>query len=302
MKKMLNLLIISCLFLLVGCGATTTITTKESTTIEPTIILPTTTEEPTTTYPFNLLNYDGYSLVWSDEFDGTSLNLDYWNYQLGNGTEYGISGWGNNEKQIYDETSTTVSGGTLKISATKNGDVINSSRLTTKDKKGFTYGIIEAKLKLPEGQGFWPAFWMLPSSTKYGTWPLSGEIDIMEARGRVLTSTSSAIHFGKGTVHMYYSEEQTFKNNAKISDFHTYSLLWTSEGMYFYVDGDLYYEILSWNDRFNQYTMPAPFDTDFYIILNLAVGGNFDQGLVPLDTDYPGVMEVDYVRVYQTEA
>lgn len=309
MKKLLTICLSVLILALCACTNTTTSikpTLEATSTLSPstsslTTAAPTTSIAPSTN-PFNSLSYEGYKLYWSDEFDGSSLNEENWNYQLGNGSAYGIAGWGNNEKQLYDEESTSVSGGTLKITAQKTDGVINSSRLTTLGKVEVTYGIIEAKIKLPSGQGFWPAFWLLPASdTPYGSWPQSGEIDIMEAKGRLVNESSSAVHVGVGTTHKYFAQSQTFKNSGAITDFHTYALVWTSETMHFYVDGELTFELLSWDNRFNKYDMPAPFDTNFYIILNLAVGGTFDQGLEPLDEDYPGIMEVDYVRIYQKE-
>ena len=143
-------------------------------------------------------NRKKYKLNWHDEFDGNSLNMNYWSYQEGDGSQYGIPGWGNGEQQYYSQDNVSVNNGALKITArreNKGGKAYTSARIRTANKVAFTYGRIEAKIKLPPYQGLWPAFWMLPDTITYGNWPNSGEIDIMEAKGRLPNETSAAIHF-----------------------------------------------------------------------------------------------------------
>lgn len=243
-----------------------------------------------------------YMLFWEDEFEGETLNEEYWTHQLGNGSSEGIAGWGNNEKQLYRPENTTLTDGIMTIQATKDEDgKIYSSRIITRDKLEFTYGRIEAKMKLPVGQGFWPAFWMLPArDTPYGTWAASGEIDIMEARGRQPDRVGGALHYGGNWPNnTYQNKDYFFDENTSIADWHVYALEWEEGEIRWYCDDELYFTMNNWFTGAGEF--PAPFDTDFYILFNLAVGGTFDGNRMPEDSDYPGVMQVDYVRVYTME-
>ena len=228
-----------------------------------------------------------YKLVWHDEFNGTALRKD-WMHELK------PAGWVNQELQTYvnDGKVTQVSDGTLKINLRQEGDQFLSGRVYAKRHSGWQYGYIEARIKLPEGRGTWPAFWMMP--VKDGPWPGNGEIDIMEAVGHTPNVIYSTIHCNKynngGTPieHGYVTIEQA-------ADFHVYAMEWTAHEMTFYVDGQ---KILSYqNDGTGRDAWP--FDQPFYIILNLAWGGQWggqkgvDNSLLPL------TMEVDYVRVFQ---
>lgn len=243
-----------------------------------------------------------YKLNWHDEFDGNSLNMNYWSYQEGDGSQYGIPGWGNSEQQYYSQDNVSVNNGALKITArreNKGGKTYTSARIRTANKVAFTYGRIEAKIKLPPYQGLWPAFWMLPDTTTYGNWPNSGEIDIMEAKGRLPNETSAAIHFANNNNQHAYNTgtcdlNQTLSSNMK--DWHTYAVEWESDSLFFYVD-----DICFFGSKCNQYSgvqgnSGQPFDKNFHILLNLAVGGMFDNYINPNDSDLPASMEVDYVR------
>lgn len=243
-----------------------------------------------------------YKLNWHDEFDGNSLNMNYWSYQEGDGSQYGIPGWGNSEQQYYSQDNVSVNNGALKITArreNKGGKAYTSARIRTANKVAFTYGRIEAKIKLPPYQGLWPAFWMLPDTATYGNWPNSGEIDIMEAKGRLPNETSAAIHFANNNnQHAYITGtcdlNQTLSSNMK--DWHTYAVEWESDSLFFYVD-----DICFFGSKCNQYSgvegnSGQPFDKNFHILLNLAVGGMFDNYINPNDSDLPASMEVDYVR------
>lgn len=243
-----------------------------------------------------------YKLNWHDEFDGNSLNMNYWSYQEGDGSQYGIPGWGNSEQQYYSQDNVSVNNGALKITVrreNKGGKAYTSARIRTANKVAFTYGRIEAKIKLPPYQGLWPAFWMLPDTTTYGNWPNSGEIDIMEAKGRLPNETSAAIHFADNNNQHKYNTgtcdlNQTLSSNMK--DWHTYAVEWESDSLFFYVD-----DICFFGSKCNQYSgvqgnSGQPFDKNFHILLNLAVGGMFDNYINPNDSDLPASMEVDYVR------
>lgn len=243
-----------------------------------------------------------YKLNWHDEFDGNSLNMNYWSYQEGDGSQYGIPGWGNSEQQYYSQDNVSVNNGALKITArreNKGGKAYTSARIRTANKVAFTYGRIEAKIKLPPYQGLWPAFWMLPDTTTYGNWPNSGEIDIMEAKGRLPNETSAAIHFANNNNQHAYNTgtcdlNQTLSSNMK--DWHTYAVEWESDSLFFYVD-----DICFFGSKCNQYSgvqgnSGQPFDKNFHILLNLAVGGMFDNYINPNDSDLPASIEVDYVR------
>lgn len=266
-----------------------------------------------------------WNLTWSDEFDGTGSNLDKnnnldlskWSYQEGNGAEYNVAGWGNNEQEYYTRDNIQVEDGTLKITAKKEergGVPYTSGRIwTMADDRvtalfSQTYGRIEAKIKMPgkEGsQGLWPAFWMLPVDCEYGSWPLSGEIDIMEARGREPDRVDGTIHFGQpypnnqASSRPYIWEEGT----GSINDYHVYSIEWAPGEIRWYVDGVLFYTENSWyslsDENSVDFAYPAPFDQEFYIILNLAVGGTYDNNRIPDNSVMPAEMLVDYVRAYE---
>ncbi|GKU23474.1 carbohydrate binding domain-containing protein [Clostridium folliculivorans] len=256
---------------------------------------------------------DPWSLVWSDEFDGTGSNLDTngvdlskWAYQNGTGAEYGLDGWGNNEQEYYTKDNIKVQDGNLVIQAKndgRNGKPYTSGRLWTNPTFDKTYGKFEARIKMPKGEGLWPAFWMMPKDSEYGTWASSGEIDIMEARGRLLDQVEGTLHYGKTWPNNKSTgNHYTFQSGQDITGYHTYSIEWEPGEMRWYVDGNLYQTTSNWfsqgENQPDKYAYPAPFDKDFYMILNLAVGGNFDGGRVPAASDIPATMSVDYVRVY----
>lgn len=254
-----------------------------------------------------------WKLVWSDEFDrsGTNLDtngvdLDKWGYQLGTGSQYGLDGWGNNEQQYYRSENMVVEDGLLKITAKKEqheGKPYTSGRLYTDPTFSRTYGKFEARIKMPEGKGLWPAFWMMPQNSAYGVWAASGEIDIMEARGRLIDEVGGAIHYGKfWPNNKSAAKTYHFAEGEDITDFHVYGFEWEPGELRWYVDGELYQKINNWDswgeDQPAKYAFPAPFDKPFYMILNLAVGGNYDGGVMPEESMESAEMQVDYVRVY----
>ncbi|MDO4563628.1 MAG: family 16 glycosylhydrolase [Clostridia bacterium] len=241
-----------------------------------------------------------WQMVWNDEFNSDALDTEKWNAVDAGG------GFGNAEEQYYRPENASVSAGTLKIQAKKENHAAHSytsAKLTTQGKCDILYGKISARIKMPTGKGLWPAFWMMPTDSEYGTWAASGEIDIMEARGRLPQVIGGALHYGNAWPNnVYVNDEYTFKSDTSIADFHTYSLEWEPGEMRWYVDGELYQTVSDWYTYGylgeEPYTYPAPFDKEFYLILNLAVGGNYDGGLVPDASMLPATMEVDYVRVY----
>ena len=254
---------------------------------------------PTAGLPTNTL-----TLVWEDDFDGDALNTSRWVYDLGTGA----NGWGNAELQTYTTAAATVSGGTLKITTTKTASGYESARVLTRGKGDWMYGRIEVRAKLPRGRGTWPAIWMLPTDSKYGTWPASGEIDNMEqvgyaqgvVHGTVHTAAGSGSNGASGCVNTDTASDASCATelpSVKISSgFHVYTIVWSETEIEWYLD----------DTRFAVYTKEAnadsvtwPFDADFHLILNTAVGGNWGGVQGVDDSIFPQVFEVDYVRVYQ---
>jgi beta-glucanase (GH16 family) len=241
------------------------------------------------------------TLVWSDEFNDTQLDPEVWYFETGDGSQYGIPGWGNNELEWYLPNNVELDNGVLRMTARReasNGYSYTSARINTRDRFAFKYGRIEARMKLPGGQGLWPAFWLLPQDNVYGTWAASGEIDVMEAVNLV-GSGGNTVH---GTLH-YGAQwpNNTFSGSgynvpADATDtFHTYALEWDETEMRWYVNDVLYLMQNSWSTTGAAF--PAPFNETFHILLNVAVGGNW-PGAPNSDTTFPVSLEVDYVRVY----
>ena len=238
-------------------------------------------------------------LIWSDEFDSTALDLKKWNYQLGDGCDQGanLCGWGNNELEYYTQQNVQVSNGTLKIIA-KQEKIQNSNyssgRINTIYKVGIKYGRIEARMKLPIGKGMWPAFWMLSTDEVYGKWPKSGELDIMENAGGDPATVVGTIIYGLPYPNVSYSSAKFTQSQGDFSqDFHIYALEWSENTIKWFIDGYLY----STKTISDVGSLRWPFDQQFYILLNLAVGGNFPSN-PNSSTVFPQTFEVDYLRVY----
>ena len=243
-----------------------------------------------------------FKLHWHDEFNGTVLDPTKWECQIGTGASEGLTDWGNNEQQYYTQENVEIKDGFLTIIAKKEqkgNKSFTSGRLYTRGKFSTTYGRIEARISLPAITGMWPAFWMLPQDSPYGNWAASGEIDIMEAKGRLPEQYSGAIHYGGNWPNNVYSstDDYKFPDNGTIGDFHVYAIEWKEGEIAWYCDGQLLKKITSWYS--DNGTYPAPFDVDFYILLNLAVGGHFDENKVPPANFISGEMKVDYVRIYK---
>lgn len=246
-----------------------------------------------------------WTLVFNDEFDGESLDTSVWSYQLGTGSQYGLVGWGNDEAQYYQEDNVYLEDGALVIEArkeAKDGMSYTSGRITTKEGYSKQYGRFEARVSVTAEEGLWPAFWMLPEDETYGGWAASGEIDIMEIRGRFPMNVNGALHYGGEWPNNTYSSGYQ-RMEASIESFHVYAIEWEPGEIRWYVDDELYYSTSEWfsvtGDSLDNNTYPAPFDKPFYMILNLAVGGTYDDYRLPDDDNLPGKMLVDYVRVYE---
>lgn len=260
---------------------------------------------------------NGMDLFWQDEFNGTSLDTSKWNYETG----YYITddpnswGWGNAELEHYTNSTQNVfvEDGKLNLKAINDPKSFpqdptriapySSGKINTKGKLSIQYGRVDIRAKLPTGNGLWPALWMLPEDSEYGAWAASGEIDIMEAKGRLPGTTSGAVHFGgQWPVNKYLAGEYHFSEGQTFaSDYHVYSMVWEEDNIKWYVDGKFFFKVS--RDQWYSVAAPnnpnAPFDKPFYLIMNLAVGGYFDGGLTPDASDIPAAMQVDYVRVYK---
>ncbi|HEY0654341.1 MAG TPA: family 16 glycosylhydrolase [Chryseosolibacter sp.] len=236
------------------------------------------------------------TVVWGDEFENTSLDLTKWSYQIGDGCQEGICGWGNNELQYYKESNVTVSNGQLHITAKKErvqAKSYTSGRIRTINKGEWTYGRFEARIKLPYGKGLWPAFWMLPTDEVYGGWPQSGEIDIMEFVAADPTRTLGNLHYGDPYPNNKYQGASFALNSGNFPDaFHNFAIEWEPGIIRWFVDDILF--MTKTTQDLTPYNWP--FDQRFHFLLNVAVGGNLG-GAVD-DTIFPKVMDVDYVRVY----
>lgn len=274
-QKVPLVIIMSILFnMLAACGlAPTPITTPA-----PTVIVP-----PA-----------GWKLIWHDEFDGTQIDPKNWTYDLGGG------GWGNGEMEVYTNRAENarLEDGMLVIEAHKdknaaNGFDFTSARLKTQSLQAFQYGRIEARVKVPSGAGFWPAFWMLGQNITRVSWPDCGEIDIMEYMGKEPDLILGTMHGPgyAGALGLTKWNRQTY-NIA--DDFHTFAIEWDKDQISWFYDGTMY----STYTRADIGNRKWVFDQPFFIIFNLAIGGTLG-GLVNPKTVFPAQYLIDYVRVYQ---
>jgi len=270
----------------------------------------------------------GWKQVWSEEFDGKDIDRTKWDFDTGNGfydydASQWISGWGNDELQYYtrEADNAFVKDGMLHIRAQKeslHGCGYTSARLKTRKKDGSTlftqkYGRFEFRAKLPTGKGVWPALWMLPQDDKYGAWPCSGEIDVMEARGQEPTKVLGTLHFGsRWPANTEASKDHVLPEGGTIADFHVYAVEWEPGEIRWSVDGRQYAAQSFWwsssktvgakgskpAKEADLNPWPAPFDQPFFLVMNVAVGGKF-VGKPDKTTVFPAEMVVDYVRVYE---
>lgn len=239
--------------------------------------------------------YAGKTLVWSDEFSGNSLNTNDWNYETGNGS----GGWGNNELEYYTNSTKNVfvSNGNLIIEARKEsigGFNYSSARLTTANKKFFTYGRVDMRAKLPKTKGIWPALWMLGSNVSTVGWPACGEIDIMELLGQEPSKSYATLHYNNSSgVHGSKGNSYTLNGSAFYDQFHVFSMDWVQDQVKIYIDNNLVLTVTKADVGSNY-----PFNNPFFFIFNVAVGGNW-PGSPDATTTFPQRMIVDYVRVFQ---
>ena len=238
--------------------------------------------------------YGNWNLVWSDEFNGDTINQKTWTYDLGG------HGWGNRELEYYTSNAANayVAGGYLHIAALKNSTGqhhYTSARLKSQGLFSFQCGRIEWRAKLPQGQGFWPALWLLGTNISSVGWPDCGEIDVVENKGSDLGMVQGSLHSGSDETAIYH-----FLDSDYVTNFHTYTLDWTPRAILFYVDGHLYESQTKWSSSVGAY--PTPFNQPFFIIMNIAVGGDYlgnpDTKTIDANSLFPGEMLVDYVRIY----
>ena len=241
---------------------------------------------------------EGMTLVWSDEFDGTEIDMNNWTHELG------ATGWGNNESQEYtaNEANSFVEDGNLFIVALQDGAGYTSARMITKDKQEFAFGRIDIRAVLPYGQGLWPALWMLGANFGETSWPGCGEIDIMELLGHQPNYVHGTAHWGaiSGGGHpnlgaVTYSQFPT----TFADEYHVFSLEWAPDTMTWLMNDEPYFQLTT-----EQHVAPegyeTPFNDPFFFIFNIAVGGNW-PGYPDESTLFPQFMAVDYVRVYQEQ-
>jgi beta-glucanase (GH16 family) len=247
-----------------------------------------------------------WNIVWDDEFNGKSINTNIWSFEVGNN-----GGWGNSELEYYTSNSLNayVTNGLLHIAALQqstNGFSYTSARMKTQNNFSTSYGRIVWRAALPAGTGMWPALWMLGTNFPSAGWPACGEIDVMEANGSVTSQVQSSLHFGNAS-DQQVTETAIYSNltgGNSITNFHTYMLQWQYGSISFYVDSNLFEIQNSWTSPNGAY--PAPFNSPFFLIMNLAVGGNYvsnpTMAQINSGTVFPAQMFVDYVRVYQLTA
>jgi len=243
-----------------------------------------------------------WNIVWSDEFNGSSIDTTKWTFE--NGNNYG---WGNNELEYYTSSSQNayVSNGVLHIVALTNsisGYSFTSARMKTQGLYSTpVYGRFEWRAKLPAGVGMWPALWLLGTNITSAGWPTCGEIDVVENNGATPTWVQGSLHWGPSNGEINNTATYNFVSPDSVTNWHTYDLVWNPGSIQFYVDGNLYE---------NDTGLSTPFNAPFFFIMNLAVGGNYlavngtnpTVAQIEAGTTFPAEMQVDYVRVYEQTA
>ena len=239
-------------------------------------------------------------LIWSDEFDGSRLDYSKWE------CEVNAFGGGNDELQLYTDRqeNVRVENGSLIIEARKEPTSMlgternySSGRVRTKHRGDWKYGRFDIRAKLPEGQGIWPAIWMMPTEQKYGAWASSGEIDIMELKGQEPNRVLGTLHFGgRWPKNRSASGKYEMPSGKFSDDYHVFGLEWREGKMTWLIDDRPYQTMTKWDSEAAPF--PAPFDQPFHLVLNVAVGGRF-LGNPNNTTAFPAQLKVDYVRVYE---
>lgn len=266
---------------------------------------------------------NGWTMIFNDEFEGNTIDTNKWNLVEGfllEEDDINTAGWGNQELEFYSKNNASVADGILDINMKKESKVFyqkgdsskaatasySSAKLTTQNKFSVKYGRVDVRAKLPTGTALWPAIWMLPNDNLYGAWAYSGELDIAEGRGRFPNTIFGAIHYGGGWPNNLSTTDlmDLTVDGAKktgINDWHVYSTVWDAESIKLYCDGVCFFKCTydKWKSNSDLGNPYAPFDQRFYLILNFAIGGGFDEYRRP-DASFTGDdMYVDYVRVYQ---
>ncbi|HMQ64265.1 MAG TPA: family 16 glycosylhydrolase [Flavilitoribacter sp.] len=245
------------------------------------------------------MSYPGYRLTWHDEFDGERIDPDNWTFDLGNGCPNNCN-WGNNELQYYTDRTRNVflNHGKLVIEAVREdyeGKAYTSTRMKTMGRQSFQYGRLDIRAKLPEGQGIWPAIWMLGDQIEDKGWPAGGEIDIMEMVGHEPGTVHGTIHYGPDPGrHNYKGAPYSLDGAGKFSDeFHVFTLKWEENSLEWFVDDRLFYSASPVTTQSDY-----PFNEPFFLLLNLAVGGNW-PGNPDATTVFPQRFVLDYVRYFR---
>jgi hypothetical protein len=247
---------------------------------------------------FSPLEYSGYSLIWQDEFSGLGINSDNWSFEIGDGCP-NLCGWGNNELEYYRAENAWVSDEVLTIEARQEnfgGRNYTSARMITKGKQAFQYGRVDIRALLPEGQGMWPALWMLGNNISSVGWPKCGEIDIMEMIGgdNRENQCHGTAHWDYGQGHAQYGLSKTVSPPNLAEAYHVFSIVWDETSIKWFVD----------NQQYNELTITDPsmseFHQEFFFIFNVAVGGNW-PGNPNATTVFPQQMRVDYIRVFEKD-
>ena len=259
-----------------------------------------------------------YEKVWSDEFNGDSLDTNVWSPYVGGWNASAVQG-------CYKDSpeNINVSGGSLNlIGLHKPGVTCNKGKnkdftsgfVETKDKKAWTYGYFEARIKMPNNKSTWPAFWMSPNEKRYGDgWPMNGEIDVVETKGSDLDYAAADAHWGKSTTNKMHKNSHKTDLPAGFSnttDWHTYGVKWTEGKLEYFIDGKSYHTVEGFGQPNAANTPHGPFDVPFFLRLNMAIGGNYIDGpggkwsnaynvVAEEPSTFPATMSVDYVRVYQ---
>ena len=238
-------------------------------------------------------SYPGMVLTWRDEFDGPEIDLDNWTHEIGN------SGWGNNELQYYTERdeNSYISNGQLVIEAKEEsfgGSNYTSARMITSGQQEFTFGRVDIRAKLPEGQGIWPALWMLGANFWTQGWPSCGEIDIMELVGHEPSKVHGTAHWGiQGSPSTFMGGAYNLGQGKFSDEFHVFSIIWEDNSIKWLVDDNQFYSLTS-----SQVGGNYPFNNNFFFLFNIAVGGNW-PGSPNAETVFPQRMFVDYIRIFQ---
>ncbi|WP_317168798.1 glycoside hydrolase family 16 protein [Cyclobacterium plantarum] len=246
------------------------------------------------------MTYEGYALVWNDEFEAQTLSSD-WVFEIGDGCP-NLCGWGNNELQYYRRENTELKDGYLVVTAREEnmgGKNYTSSRLKTQGQQNFQFGRIDIRAALPQGQGIWPAFWMLGENINEVPWPACGEIDIMEMIGGNADGRDNTVH---GTLHWdnngnYASDggKLSLSDGAILKDnFHVYSLIWEENQITWLLDDEVFHSMDISPAAMDEFREP------FFLLINMAVGGNW-PGNPDASTRFPQQLAVDYVRVFERE-